>query len=142
MAEKLIFENFQISSWLEKNLYIRQSKEFFEYFSIAIWSVNTYDNSHKFSLSLDNPVSSYRGKHFKKLLLRAVANRVNHKKMYIDKAQIWAQSFVLLLSKGELNWTGTDSWNLIWKLSYSGLHYTGPLWDKFKNKLWPNIGPN
>ena len=33
--------------------------------------------SYKFSFSLDIPVSSYRGKHFKKLLLHAVANRVN-----------------------------------------------------------------
>ena len=78
MAEKLIFENFQISSRLQKNLYIRQSKEFFEYFYIAIWSVNTYDNSYKFLFSLDNSVSSCRGKYFQKLLLRAVANRVKY----------------------------------------------------------------
>ena len=64
MAEKVIFENFQISSRLQKNLYLRQSEEFFEIFSIAIWSVNTYDDSLKFSFSSDNPVSSYRGKYF------------------------------------------------------------------------------
>ena len=29
MAEKLIFEDFQILSWLQKNLYLRQSEEFF-----------------------------------------------------------------------------------------------------------------
>ena len=32
MAEKLIFEDFQILSRLQKNLYLRQSKECFEFF--------------------------------------------------------------------------------------------------------------
>ena len=64
MAKKVIFENFKISSRLQKNLYLRQSEDFFEIFPIAIWTVNTYDDALKFSFSWDNPVSSYRGKHF------------------------------------------------------------------------------
>ena len=50
MAEKVIFENFQISNRLQKNLYLRQSEEFFEIFSIVIWSVNTNDDSLKFDI--------------------------------------------------------------------------------------------
>ena len=76
MAKKLIFENFEILSRLQENLYLHQSKECFEIFFMEIGSLNTYDHSCKISLGLDIPVSSYRGKHFKKLLLRAVANRV------------------------------------------------------------------
>ena len=79
MAEKLIFEKFSNLSWLQKNLNIRQSKEFLKIVFIAISSVIIYDHSLKFSFSLDIPVSSYGGKHFKKLLLHAVANRVKGK---------------------------------------------------------------
>ena len=72
-----IKEKFSNLSQLQKNLYLPQSKEFKAIIYIAIWSVITYDHSFKFSFSLDIPVSSYGGNHFKILLLQAVANRVN-----------------------------------------------------------------
>ena len=89
MAEKLIFEKFSNLSWLQKNLNIRQSKEFLKIVFIAISSVIIYDHSLIFSFSLDIPVSSYGRESFKKLLWKVASQGL--------MAQLWFISWDVLI---------------------------------------------
>ena len=96
MTKKLIFENFLILSRLQKNLHISKSKRKKDISFDEIQSVCKDDHSYQFSFSLDIPVSSCEGKHFKRLLLQAVADRA----IYLDKtkfSKIWGNKCMKII---------------------------------------------